>query len=94
MDTHIPLCIFLCLWTVQITGVYGDQIKKIPEGYDLGRYKKNSVLIFCETGILDTELKPNCSIQKLSENNFYHFMTTAILVNPFIPKILKLILRN
>lgn len=36
MDTHIPLCIFLCLWTVQITGVYGDQIKKIPEGYDLG----------------------------------------------------------
>ena len=39
MDRHIFLCVFVCLWTVQITGLYGEFIEEISTGHDFGRYR-------------------------------------------------------
>ncbi|XP_058967104.1 uncharacterized protein [Pocillopora verrucosa] len=36
MDRHIFLCVFVCLWTVQITGLYGEFIEEISTGHDFG----------------------------------------------------------
>ena len=33
----IFLCIFVCLWTVQISGLYGEFIEEISTGHDFGR---------------------------------------------------------
>lgn len=36
MDRHIPVCILVCLWLVEISGVYGGHIEEISTIHDVG----------------------------------------------------------